>query len=308
MAFPLFLLSLVAVHVPYLPVCEATWHDAARNRDIPVRIRMPDIADAPVDAKAPVILFSHGLGGNLDAGTEWGKAWAREGFIVVHIQHPGSDTAIWRGGMASVRAAMGAQQLIARAGDVHFALDHLALHGKEGACDLARADLDHVGMAGHSFGAVTTQAVSGQRYPRVGAAFLDPRIDAAIAFSPSPGRDGQSDAETFAGITIPFLSVTGSDDAVPQLTSTTPADRERPFRAMPTGGKYLLWLDGTTHAAFSGNDYAARGTAPDSHVRPLILRVTAAFWWWTLRGAAWAKADLDKPDPELGPRDRFEKR
>jgi len=279
------------------PGCEATWHDAARNRDMPVRIRMP-----AGTAKAPVILFSHGLGGNLDAGTDWAKAWTRAGFLVVHIQHPGSDLTIWRGGPAAVRAAMGPEQLIAR--------DHLALQGKEGACDLGRADLEHVGMAGHSYGAVTTQAVSGQRYPARGAALLDKRIDAAIAFSPSPGRDGGlSDAETFAGIAIPFMSVTGSDDAVPQLTSTTPADRERPFRAMPAGGKYLLWLDGTTHAAFSGNDYAPRGPAADSHVKPIIERVTTRFWRWALlMGGARGKAELDAPDASLGPKDRFEKR
>ena len=297
------LLILVAAPQDAGPVCEAIWHDDKRNRDMPVRIRMP-----AGSGKVPVILFSHGLGGNLDAGTEWAKAWVAAGFLVVHLQHPGSDMAIWRGGAEGVRAAMGPQQLVNRAGDVHFALDHLALHGKDGACDLGRADLEHIGMAGHSFGAVTTEAVSGQRYPRAGAAFADPRIDASIAFSPSPGRDGQSDAETFAGITRPFMSVTGSDDAVPQLTSTTPADRERPFRAMPAGGKYLLWFDGTTHAAFSGNDYAPRGTAPDSHVKPIIERVTTRFWRWALMGDAHAKVELDKPDAELGPRDRFEKR
>ncbi|MES2441386.1 MAG: dienelactone hydrolase [Pseudomonadota bacterium] len=286
------------------PVCEATWHDSARNRDMPVRIRMP-----AGSAKAPVILFSHGLGGNLDAGTDWARAWTEAGFLVVHLQHPGSDLSIWRGGRPAVLAAMAPEQLIARAGDVGFALDHLAVHGKEGACDLARADLAHVGMAGHSYGAMTTQAVSGQRYPGRGSALLDRRIDAAIAFSPSPGRaGGLSDAETFAGIAIPFFSLTGSDDAVPNLTATTPADRERPFRAMPPGGKYLLWFDGTTHAAFSGNDYAPRGPAPDAHVKPIIARATTRFWRWTLMGDARARAELDAGDPALGPKDRFEKR
>lgn len=302
----MFLPLLFALAAPQVgtPICNATWHDAVRNRDVPVRVRMP-----AGSAKAPVILFSHGLGGNLDAGTEWAQAWTEAGFIVVHLQHPGSDFAIWRRGPPAVRAALAPEQLIARAGDVRFALDRLAAHGKEGACDLGRADLGHVGMAGHSFGAMTTQAVSGQRYPRIGAALVDRRIDAAIAFSPSPGRDSAlNDAETFGGVAIPFMSVTGSDDAVPQLTATTPADRERPFRAMPAGGKYLLWFDGTTHAAFSGNDYAPRGTAPDVHVKPIIARVTTRFWRWTLMGDARAHAELEAGDTALGPKDRFEKR
>lgn len=287
------------------PVCEATWHDATRNRDMPVRIRMPFGA-----GKAPVILFSHGLGGNLDAGTEWAKAWTDAGFLVVHLQHPGSDFSIWRGGPTAVRAAMGPDQLIARAGDVSFALDQLALHGMAGACDLKRADLQHVGMAGHSFGAVTTQAVSGQRYGARGAVFADKRIDAAAAFSPSPARNAPAseDAASFGAINIPFFSLTGSQDAVPQLTDTKPADRERPFRAMPAGGKYLLWFEGTTHAAFSGNDYAPRGSALDSHVKPIIIRATTLFWRWALMGDARAKAQLDAGDPTLGPKDRFERR
>jgi predicted dienelactone hydrolase len=302
----MFLSLLLAIAAPQAaaPVCNATWHDAVRNRDVPVRIRMP-----AGTGKAPVILFSHGLGGNLDAGTDWATAWTDAGFLVVHLQHPGSDLSIWRGGPSAVRTAMAPEQLIARASDVRFALDRLAKHGAEGACDLDRADLDHVGMSGHSFGAGTTQAVSGQRYPVRGAALADKRIDAAIAFSPSPGRNGAlSDAETFGGVTIPFLSVTGSDDVVPQLSAMTAADRERPFRAMPAGGKYLLWLDGTTHAAFGGNDYAPRGPAPDAHVKPIIIRATTLFWRWTLRGDARAKAALDAGDPALGPKDRFEKR
>ncbi len=43
------------------PVCDAVWHDNVRNRDVPVRIRMPE-----GEAKAPLILFSHRLGGSLD--------------------------------------------------------------------------------------------------------------------------------------------------------------------------------------------------------------------------------------------------
>jgi predicted dienelactone hydrolase len=167
--------------------------------------------------------------------------------------------------------------------------------------------MGHVGMSGHSFGAITTQAIAGQRYGT--RAVGDPRVKAAIAFSPSPGRAANgSDAQSFGAIAIPFFSLTGSDDAVPQLSDTTPADRERPFRAMPPGGKYLLWLDGTTHAAFGGNDYAPRGTAPDAHVKPIVKRLTADFWRWSLMGDAAAKADLDKGSALLGPTDRFEAR
>ena len=47
---------------------DQTWRDDARQRDIPVRIRLPQ-SSAPV----PAILFSHGLGGSVGGGTEWAE-------------------------------------------------------------------------------------------------------------------------------------------------------------------------------------------------------------------------------------------
>lgn len=296
----LSLMMLAATPLPAGAVCDAKWHDAARNRDVPVRIRMP-----AGNAKAPVILFSHGLGGSLDAGTIWAKAWADAGFIVIHMQHPGSDLAGVRA--SGIQGAMAPQQLIARATDVRFVIDRVSAHPKEGACDLTRADEAHIGMSGHSFGAHTTLAASGQRFAG-GATIADPRIRAAIAFSPAaPTRPGTDDAASFGGITIPVFSLTGSEDAVP-ITPVKPADRIRPFHAMAPGNKYLLWLDGANHAAFGGQHYAARGTAPDEHVEPIVIRLTTLFWRWTLMGDTAAKAQLDAGDPNLGPKDRFEKR
>ena len=46
------LLLLLAAPEDTGPVCNATWHDTARNRDMPVRIRM-----SAGSGKAPVILF-----------------------------------------------------------------------------------------------------------------------------------------------------------------------------------------------------------------------------------------------------------
>jgi hypothetical protein len=63
-------------------------------------------------------------------------------------------------------------------------------------------DLAHVGMSGHSFGAVTTQAVSGQAYVAAGSRHTDPRIDAAILFSPSSPQRG-SPTGAFSGVKIP---------------------------------------------------------------------------------------------------------
>ncbi len=79
-------------------------------------------------------------------------------------------------------------------------------------------------MSGHSFGAVTTQAVSGETYALAGQRFTDPRIDAAILFSPSSPKRG-SPADAFAGVKIPWLLMTGTLDQAPIGDSVARAPR-----------------------------------------------------------------------------------
>ncbi|MCW4462021.1 dienelactone hydrolase [Sphingomonas sp. BT-65] len=280
--------------------CDAEWRDDARGRDVPMRIRMP-----AGTGKAPVILFSHGLGGSLDGGTNWAVAWAKAGFIVVNLQHPGSDRSIL--GQGRIGAAMAPAQLVARVDDVHFVLDELGRRPREGVCDLRRVDLAHVGMSGHSFGAHTTQAIAGQRFPVAGIA-ADPRVKAAVAFSPSPPMRG-SDAAAFGGIAIPFLSITGTEDAARVTPSITPKDRERPFRAMPAGGKYLLVIEGANHMMFNAQD-GLRGPASTAtpHIRATVIAATTLFWRATLLGDAAALSELAQFGATLPSGDRFEHR
>lgn len=283
-----------------ITTCDAHWHDAARDRDVPVRVRMP-----AGNGKAPVILFSHGLGGSLDGGTNWAVAWAEAGFVVVNLQHPGSDRSIL--GQGSIAAAMAPRQLVARVDDVHFVLDELARRSREGACDLRRIDLAHIGMSGHSFGAHTTQAIAGQRFP-VGGIAADPRVKAAVAFSPSPPMRG-SDAQAFGVVAVPFLSITGTEDAAPITPNITAKDRERPFRAMPPGGKYLLVLAGANHMMFNAQDGLRGPTSTATpHIRDTVIAATTLFWRWALLGDAEAKRWLDAFAATLPSGDHFERR
>src|SRR5208283_4341837 len=70
---------------------DLTVHDAARNRDIPVRVYLP-MNTAP----EPVILFSHGLGGSRVGSVFLGEHWAERGYAAVFLQHPGSDDSVWK--------------------------------------------------------------------------------------------------------------------------------------------------------------------------------------------------------------------
>jgi predicted dienelactone hydrolase len=286
---------LVGAPVAAPLVCDAVWRDAARDRDVPVRIRLPDGTGT-----VPVVLFSHGLGGNLDAGTSWGEHWAANGLAVIHLQHAGSDDALWRGKpmrgrQAALRRAMSGEQLVARVEDVKFVLTALDSRSSEGRCDLRRIDRARVGMSGHSYGAHTTQAVAGQRFAG-GRAMPDPRVRAAIAFSPAPPAraDERALAQAFGAITMPFMSLTGTRDEVPGLTDITPAQRTLPYRHMPSGAKYLLVFDGADHAAFGGQPRLARArgnATPDAIVED-VQAATLAFWRATLLDDAAARAWL----------------
>ncbi len=274
----LFLLILPTVLQAALPFtqCDAVWLDPARTRAVPVRIRMP-----AGNAKVATILFSHGLGGSLDAGAIWARAWAEEGFAVVNVQHAGSDSAIF--GKPGFRSALGSDQLIARARDIQFVLTELGRRTIEGRCDLARVDQRRIGMAGHSFGAQTTQAITGQNFEiPVEPPLFDPRVKAAIGFSPSPPLIGSAEA-AFSSIHIPFMSITGTADELLMVTPITARQRQLPYRMMPPGDKFLLVMEGGTHAMFAGQTFRSQiDGEPTPHIRDTVIAATTAFWRATL--------------------------
>jgi predicted dienelactone hydrolase len=186
-------------------------HDQARQREIPIRIYLP------ADHKpAAVVIFSHGLGGTRENSAYLGKHWSARGYAVVFLQHPGSDDSVWRnqpmgGRMTAMNQAASGKNFMLRVKDVPAVLDRLSVWNKDDQHPCAgRLDLSRVGMCGHSFGAVTTQAVSGQAF--AGSTLLtDPRIRAAIAFSPSSPQRGDPSA-AFGSVRIPWMLMTGTKD------------------------------------------------------------------------------------------------
>ena len=287
------------------------WTDVERSRTLPLRLRLPD---AP--GQRPVILFSHGLGGSVDGGRFWGEHWASHGFLVIHIQHPGSDASVWREASRPAMAleqAADLEQFIARVRDVQYVLDELARRQRAGDALAARADLARIGMSGHSFGAITTQAIAGQDYEvparlaqRLGPT-ADPRPRAFVAFSPS-ARSRQQLGQ-FAAITRPFFGVTGTRDGLVGMGLGVPAgQRLLPFEGMPPDDKYLLNLTGADHMVFNGGPrWRVEGSDPQLdalHVR-LVQETTTAFWRAYLLDDRNALAWLQALDSAVGGQGRF---
>lgn len=257
-----------------------TWRDETRNREIPVRLYYPGNALGEPAQPLPIIVMSHGLGGTRDGCRYLGEHWAGRGYLVVALQHAGSDEQVWKSVprrqiLEAMRKAATAENLEQRVADVHFALDQLRDWDQDpGHAWFERLDLEHVGMTGHSFGAVTTQAIAGQRY--LGKAhFRDSRVDAALALSPSAPRLGSAQA-AFEEVSLPWFSMTGTRDEA-LIGGATPADRTAVYQALPDGDKYELVLDGAQHHAFGDTQrLGARSRNPKHH--QVIRRFSTAFW------------------------------
>ena len=289
-------------------VVEQEWMDAARNRGVPVRFYLPDGGNH--SAPLPLILFSHGLGGSRAGGEQWGRLWAANGFISVHLQHQGSDEALWKDknplqGFANLRRAMTVENGVLRAQDAAFAIDEISRRKQAGDAVLARADLERIGMSGHSFGARTVVAVTsgaanqsgsslgGNLVGNLGGKSGEKRIRAAIAFSPAPETSEALNRERFGGIAIPFLNLTGTADHLPLINDVSAEDRRIPYQFMHAPDKYLLVLAGADHMVFNGQPAERKWSEQNRSVHaPLIERVTLTFWNAYLKGDAGAKAEL----------------
>lgn len=282
-------------------VCGAVWHDAERNRDIPVRITLP-----AAKAKVPVILWSPGLGGDVGGGGVWAAAWAASDLAVVQMQHPGSDGAVYRAGgtpeerRARVAAGSSPEQLLARVGDAGFVLTELGDRKTEGACDLTRIDVDRAAIAGHSMGAWVVQAVAGQRF-NGRATLVDRRFHAAVAFSPTGNPESPIGPAAFVGVAIPFLSITGTFDGAPLSADpaqkvTALAARIAPYRSMSAdGNKCLLVLGDATHMMFSGNRLTGVAGNTALHVQQVSSSASSAFLTLALAGKRPNLTDVIQP-------------
>ena len=265
--------------------------DAKRSREIPIRVYLP------ADKKsAPVVLFSHGLGGNREGSAFLGKHWAKRGYVAVFLQHPGSDDSVWKDQpVAQRRAALtkaaGPKDFLFRVQDVPVVLDQLELWNKDGVHPFAGwFDMHHVGMSGHSFGAVTTQAVSGQTYPQ-GKRFTDDRIRAAVIMSPSSPVNGNT-KRAFGSVKIPWLLMTGTRDSSP-ISGADAKSRLVVFPDLSAGSKYQLVLDKAEHSAFTERALPGETEKRNPNHHRAMLAVTTAFWDAYLRENKDARQWLD---------------
>lgn len=289
---------------------DETWTDGARGRDLPLRLRWPG-----EDAPCALVIHSHGLGGSRAGAAAWGEAWQAAGLAVLHLQHPGSDSSVWRqGGLRGARKAASAEQYLARIADARFVIDEIERRRSAGG-PWARVKSDAIGFSGHSFGARLTQALAGERAAGAWRAkraqdLAEPRLRAFIAFSPGfnerGGLDDAALSQRFGAITRPFLAMTGTDDEAMLIGDASNATRRAVYRGLPPGNKAQLVLDGADHASFGGGTgleradgrsgrRGPRAVALEAQHRRVITAISGDWWRWRLLDDEAARQRLRAP-------------
>lgn len=282
-------------------------NDPIRYRAVPVLVYLP-----PYQSPAPVVLFCHGLGGSRTDNAYLGQHWAAHGYMAVFVQHPGSDVSVWKDAVpderiTAMKRAASPQNFMLRLKDISVVLDQLedwnttdghALHG--------RMDLNRIGMSGHSFGAMTTQAVSGQKKIYGNTSFTDSRIKASIIFSPSSPR-GEDPKQIFDDVKIPWMLMTGTNDIAP-IGTVDMASRLSVFPALPPGGKYELVLYGAEHSDFSNRSVSKTAKETTPHLHRAIVALSTNFWdtWLCKDVSATTWLHGDGPNSMLKKKDRWQ--
>lgn len=224
-----------------------------QGETVPVVLSMPGRGKG-----LPVVVFLPGLGESAQAGAVWRQAWARAGFAVLSVQPLEADASAWtselaRGGefkaLAQQRhAAVALNQRLERLTAV---LAEARRRASAGDASLAAMDFSRMAVVGFDLGAQAAMALVGEHDPGSATPALAGQFRAAIILSPVV-LAGQDRRERFDTVAHPVLSISSTEDADPTGLIATAALRTKPFELLPPGDKYLLVLDGASHARMSG--------------------------------------------------------
>jgi dienelactone hydrolase len=189
----------------------------------------PDAEPVRREHGFPLIVFSHGFGASGPAYQGLLQLFAREGYVVAAPTFP-----------LSSRAAPGGPtiaDLPNQPGDVSFVITSMLgvdRHDRGGL--RGTIDEHHVGVAGHSLGAITTLLVA------TNTCCEDPRIDAAVSFSGLELPIGRG--AFFGAPTPPLMLVHGNaDGTIPYVGSVN-------IYAHASAPKAFLTLLGAPHTPF----------------------------------------------------------
>lgn len=272
---------------------DVTLRDAQRGRDIECRVYYPESG-----TRLPLIIFSHGFGGDRTGFAAISQHVSEQGYVVVHPSHnDGFGRSSAEQGLGAFRTLRRGTELAnqlndpvkieGRVGDVKSLLDSIEqLYSKVPSLK-GRIDATRIGVCGHSYGAYTSMLIGGVTVDlggRPARSFADPRVRCIMPISgQGTGQQGLTE-KSFASLKLPMLTITGSRDQ--GATGQTPEWKKEPFRYSPPGDKYLVFIEGANHFSYGG--FAGR----DTEVTRTVKATATAFWNAYLKDDQKAKASL----------------
>jgi predicted dienelactone hydrolase len=272
--------------------------DPKTQRQLSIRIQLPK-----EKKKSSLIIYSPGLGSGLSNGQSWCEAWVKAGHVVVTISHPVTNDVIWDTEKTTftnrLQQSLAGPQYDLRVLDCKFMITEL-LKGSQSSLLVKGGivqddfkledyiDPERIGIAGHSYGALTVQSICGQG----GVHLIDHHIKAAIAFS--PGSMTESSAKKMASVKIPFFCIMGDHDnqvtfkkGLEKMTLGMPlAKRRWVYDNLPRGARQLWIVSPADHMTFAGQTVDEQsfsrdipvGIKGESDTWERINQVTTLFW------------------------------
>ncbi len=260
-------------------VLNFSWVDntrqAGKSRDVLARMYLP-----AQDSAAPLVVFSHGIGGSREGYSYIGKYLASQGIAALHVQHVGSDRSLWFGNplqmLGRLQEAAKETEAIDRTKDIRYALDQVLADSSL----KNKIDPQRIAAAGHSYGANTTLLLAGARVQREGKLLdlADARIKAAVIIS-APPFYGEGDPKAIVGsVRVPSLHITATGDEIkiPGYYSGA-KDRVAVYEAMtPSQGKLLAVFKEGSHSMFTDR-LGTGGEALNPQVKKATRELMLAF-------------------------------
>ena len=191
------------------------------------------VRDARIrDGKFPLIVFSHGNGGMRDAYTFWYDYMASHGYIVMAPDHTGNSLfTLVDDKVVIFQDKLRQYSADNRPLDVSFLIDEMTQWDQGGESRFnGHVDLDHIGVAGMSFGGYTALKVID----------MDKRVKAALAMAPV--------WKTRTNYTTPVMMMIGSEDRTIKLDGD---QHDRLYYEQSKGPHYLVELHDAGHYTFT---------------------------------------------------------
>jgi predicted dienelactone hydrolase len=285
-----------------------TLRDEDRTKDLHIALRWPSLPKAPASDPAlassrtamPLVVFSHGMGGDREAFGTLSAHLASHGFVVVHVTH--SDSIKLRreqGETITPRNARDVRNVdpADRLADVVFLAKHPQLLemliAQQEKTDTPALTIDpaRVAIAGHSAGALTTMLAinvkARMREPNARARDMLARIErgdevfkAGVVISGQGTTNRMLGEDSWNELRVPMLVLAGSED-VAGVGNETPQSRRHPFEKSmgeAQGGPpvALVWIEGATHGSYQGKDLARQLREEPSVDAEMVAAITRA--------------------------------